>query len=170
MDKNRLVKLAKAGDEEAFITLLRQYETTLYAGASRMLRHESDVADVLQETMLLAYTKLHTLRDASYVHTWLYKIMLNECHRLIRQRERERNRDDVGRGVSMDTYNVEFEEAVYSLPPLFREVVTLRYVMELTTREIAEVLDVPEGTIKARLSRARKQLKDTYYRQERELG
>ncbi|MCT4784599.1 MULTISPECIES: RNA polymerase sigma factor [Exiguobacterium] len=169
--RRRLVKRAQKGDEEAFIALMRQYESVLYAGASRMLRHEADVADVMQETVLIAYTKLHTLRDATFIHTWLYKIMLNECHRLMRKREREGNGNAVKQEArTNDTYTVELEEAILALSPAYREVVTLRYVMELTTREIADVLEIPEGTIKARLSRARQQLKDTYYREERESG
>ncbi|UTT44249.1 RNA polymerase sigma factor [Exiguobacterium aurantiacum] len=64
--RRRLVKRAQKGDEEAFITLMQHYESTLYGGALRMLRHEADVADVMQETVLLAYTKLHTLRDAEF--------------------------------------------------------------------------------------------------------
>lgn len=125
----------------------------------------------MQETVLLAYTKLHTLRDAEFLHTWLYRIMLNECHRLIRKRERETCVDDGVIETSMhDAYRVELDEAIHALAPMYREVVTLRYVMELTTREIADVLDIPEGTVKARLSRARQQLKNTYYREGRESG
>lgn len=167
--RRRLVKRAQKGDEEAFITLMQHYESTLYGGALRMLRHEADVADVMQETVLLAYTKLHTLRDAEFLHTWLYRIMLNECHRLIRKRERETNVNGTIKETAVnDAYHLELDEAIHALAPMYREVVTLRYVMELTTREIADVLDTPEGTVKARLSRARQQLKQTYYRQERE--
>ncbi|UTT44250.1 RNA polymerase sigma factor [Exiguobacterium aurantiacum] len=95
--------------------------------------------------------------------------MLNECHRLIRKRERETSvNDSIIETAVNDAYRVELDEAIHALAPMYREVVTLRYVMELTTREIADVLGTPEGTIKARLSRAREQLKQTYYRQERE--
>lgn len=78
-----LVKKAKKGDGEAFVTLVKQYEDVLYNTAIRMLQTEEDAADAIQDAIIQAYEKIHTLRNDAYFNTWLYKILLNQCNRIL---------------------------------------------------------------------------------------
>ncbi|WP_025783388.1 RNA polymerase sigma factor [Sporosarcina sp. D27] len=161
-----LVKKAKKGDGDAFVSLVKQYEDVLYRTANRMLNNDEDVADALQETIMSAYERLHTLRKDEYFNTWIYKILLNKCNSLLNKRKVFSPVDlhALPEGSNGDFQNIELEDALNSLNPDYKTAFILYYIAGLNTKEIGAILKEPEGTIKSRLSRGKLLLRNNYYK------
>lgn len=161
-----LVKKAKKGDGEAFVSLIKQYEDVLYHTARRMLNNDEDAADAIQDAIIQAYEKLDSLRKAEYFNTWLYKILLNECNKILNKNKNLVEFDahlHAGKEENMSR-DMELREALNHLNPTYKTAFTLYYIQGLTTKEISEFLNEPEGTIKSRLSRGKSLLRKEYYK------
>lgn len=163
-----LVRKAKKGDGEAFVTLVKQYENVLYRTASKLLNNEQDVADVMQDTIISAYEKIHTLKKDEYFNTWICKILINKCSSLLNKSKKLVVMDEQ---LLMEKKNdgfqkLELEDALNSLNEAYRLALILYYIVGLNIKEISEFLKEPEGTIKSRLSRAKTLLRDNYYQYE----
>lgn len=163
---NKLVTRAKKGDGEAFVMLVQQYEDVLYRTASGMLNNDEDVADVMQDTIILAYERLHTLKNNEYFNTWICKILINKCNSLLNRNKSvlSINEDFPTEKVNDDFQSIELEDALNSLNETYRSALVLYYIVGLNIREISEFLKEPEGTIKSRLSRAKSILRNNYYK------
>lgn len=163
-----LVKKAKKGDGEAFVSLVKQYENVLYRTASKLLNNEEDVADVMQDTIISAYEKLHTLKNEEYFNTWICKILINKCNSLLNQNKKIVTMDEqvVQQKKNDEFKKVELEDALNSLNEVYRLALILYYIVGLNIKEISVFLKEPEGTIKSRLSRAKTILRDNYYQNE----
>ena len=136
-------------------------EDTLYHVAKTLLNNDADCSDAIQETIVKAFTNLHTLRQDSYAKTWLIRILMNECYAVMRREKRI---------VSLEEYQCEetaSEEADYSdlyeavsqLKPKIRICVTLYYLEGYSVRETAKLLGTTESAVKKRLARAREMLR-----------
>ncbi|MCA1054251.1 sigma-70 family RNA polymerase sigma factor [Rossellomorea aquimaris] len=163
-----LVRKAKKGDGDAFVSLVKQYEGVLYRTASRLLHNEEDVADVMQESIISAYEKLHTLKKDEYFNTWICKILLNKCNSLLNKNKNiSVLKDHVYPEKEKDAFQkIELEDALDSLNEIYRLALILYYIVGLNVKEMSEFLQEPEGTIKSRLSRAKSILRTTYYKNE----
>lgn len=82
------VKRAQAGDEEAFVSLIETYKQDLYKIAISMLKNDADAADAMQDTVLSSYENLRGLREPKYFKTWLTRILINHCNRILKERGR----------------------------------------------------------------------------------
>ncbi len=83
------VKRAKAGDKEAFCTLIRLNKVAVYRVAKSILNKEEDVEDAVSEAILKAYKNIHTLKDEAFFKTWLIRIVINESNNIYKKRARE---------------------------------------------------------------------------------
>ncbi|MGI8906830.1 MAG: RNA polymerase sigma factor [Candidatus Sumerlaeaceae bacterium] len=156
------------GDSSAFEELMRQHGAALFSFLSRRVRIRETVEDLFQETWIRVINHAHTFRGVGSARPWLYRIALNaltDYHR----RETAARRGGGAVHVDLDAAaNVAAEQSVPSLiseqnsvlhtaveelPEVYREVVRLRYFEELSTEEVAEVLECAPGTVKSRLSR-----------------
>ncbi|AZB41795.1 sigma-70 family RNA polymerase sigma factor [Bacillus sp. FJAT-42376] len=163
-----LVKKAKKGDGEAFVSLVKQYEDVLYRTASRLLRNDEDVADAVQDAIISAYENLHTLKKDEYFNTWICKILINKCNSML---SKNKNLSVIHEHLLPEKRNdeyhkLELEDALNSLNEVYRLALILYYIVGLNVKEISEFLKEPEGTIKSRLSRAKTILRTTYYKSE----
>ncbi|WP_248927846.1 sigma-70 family RNA polymerase sigma factor [Paenibacillus hamazuiensis] len=162
------VRQAQQGDREAFIRLFRRLEPELYRLAKSIVRRDEDCADAFQETTLKAYKSLSALRNPKYFKTWVIRILINECNQLLRSRNKtvamteppepsdtERLPDYYGNSRKLD-----LREAVENLDESLRIVIHLFYYQDLPIKQIAGVLDISEGAVRARLHRARGVLAD----------
>ena len=163
-----LVKKAKKGDGEAFVSLVKQYEDVLYRTASRLLNNDEDVADAMQDTIISAYEKLHTLKNDEYFNTWICKILINKCNSLLNKNKNVSVIDENSLIQKSDDkfQKIELEDALNSLNEVYRLALILYYIVGLNVKEISEFLKEPEGTIKSRLSRAKSILRNNYYKYE----
>ncbi|MEH7239082.1 RNA polymerase sigma factor [Bacillus sp. JJ1562] len=163
-----LVKKAKKGDGEAFVLLVKQYEDVLYRTAYRLLNNDEDVADAMQDTIISAYEKLHTLKIDEYFNTWICKILINKCNSLLNKNKNVLVIDENLLLQKKDDgfQKIELEDALNSLNEVYRLALILYYIVGLNVKEISEFLKEPEGTIKSRLSRAKSILRNNYYKAE----
>ncbi|MGE7093722.1 RNA polymerase sigma factor [Lysinibacillus sp. NPDC048646] len=163
-----LVKKAKKGDGDAFVSLVKQYEDVLYRMASRLLNNDEDVADAMQDAIISAYEKLHTLKNEEYFNTWICKILINKCNSLLNKHKNVSVIDEklILQQRDNEFQKIELEDALNSLNEVYRLVLILYYIVGLNVKEISECLKEPEGTIKSRLSRAKSILRNNYYKKE----
>lgn len=155
------VELAQSGDREAFTRLIKAHEATLYRIACSILHVDSDRLDAAQETIVKAYLSLHKLREPQYFKSWLISIAINECRRLAKRNAKITTLGTWTQKASPETFedSIELREAIETLEEELRICITLHYIEDLPVKEIAGILRQPEGTIKSRLSRARRKLK-----------
>ncbi|WP_339296627.1 sigma-70 family RNA polymerase sigma factor [Paenibacillus sp. FSL W7-1279] len=152
------VKLAKKGNHEAFIKLIKPLELQMYNIAKAILRHDEDCADAMQEAILKAYKSLPRLRQAPLFKTWLLRILINECNMILRKKSHViplLNLDQAEHITPSLDVNIDLREAVYRLEEVSRTIIILHYFRDLPLRQIAEMLDLNEGAVKTRLHRAR---------------
>ncbi|MEK3985618.1 sigma-70 family RNA polymerase sigma factor [Paenibacillus sp. FSL K6-3166] len=158
------IKKAQKGDHEAFTRLFRQLESQLYRLAKTILLKDEDCADALQETTLKVYKGLTNLKQPKFFKTWVIRILINECNQLLRMRERtiavaEIPEEPVGSYVHFeDSGNVDLQSFINQLDESLRLAIMLFYYDDLSIKQIADVLDISEGAVRARLHRARRLL------------
>ena len=141
-----------------FVQRVRGCERRLYRVARTMLRTDADCEDAVQEALLRAWAKLHTLREEAYFETWLIRILINECRNICRKRpvvEAELP-ENLPQAVSDDSALL---EALMALPEKHRIALELHYIEGYKTREISAMLRIPESTVKWRLMKGRSKLR-----------
>lgn len=158
------IDLAINGDKEAYQRLIEQNKRYLYNISIAILNNVDDAGDALSETIIKAYQKLDTLRNPEYFRTWLTRILINECKKLLKTRrkvvsieEMKENLKEKEDALQKETI-LDLRKAICSLEPKMKTVIVLHYYNELKLEEIAEILEIPVGTIKSRLYHAKKYL------------
>ncbi len=171
-DEARWVAQALAGDQRAFAYLVERYAGVVYNHAYRMLGNAQDAEDAAQEIFLRAYTRLETFDPVRRFITWLLAIASNYCiDRLRRRRQVWMTLDDVSFWLTSPQAGPErsslereqrdaVQQALQKLPEHYRTIVVLRYWQDLSYEEIVDVTGLSESTVKTRLHRARKMLRD----------
>lgn len=158
------VKKGGKGAKEAFMRLINASEVSMYRVAKSFVRSDDVVADVMQESILKAYSAIDGLRKPEYFKTWLIRIVINECKQVLRSNEKVIPLgewvDQSVEGEAPTYAHLEIEEALSALHEDHRVAITLYYLDDMLVKDIATLLDIPEGTVKSRLSKARAQLKD----------
>lgn len=148
-----------------FIQRARACERRLYRVARTMLPREADCEDAVQEALLRAWDRLHTLREEAYFETWLIRILINQCKTFYRRRPPEPTEltEDIPQPQPGETPLL---DALMTLPQKPRVALELHYIEGYSVKEAARILNVPEGTLKWRLSRGRALLKQAIEREE----
>lgn len=161
MDIKSEVKKARKGDHDAFIRLVLSMKTKMYGLAFSILRNNEDCADAIQETILKSYKSMHTLKKPEYFQTWMFRILINECNQLLRNKSKTvtiANLELMAEHGNGDYEAVAIREAVEQLDEPLRLAVNLFYFQDLSMRDVGDVLGIKEGAVKGRLFRARQQL------------
>lgn len=154
-------------DLAAFEALYETHGARMKSLALNVLGNRSDAEDAVQEAFLRAYKNRQTFRSDAALWTWVYRILLNACHDIGRGRAARRDNQTVDADVAMDLpspigdnpMRLTLQRAVNGLAPIYRDVFLLCEVEGYTHREVAGILEIPEGTSKGRLFEARRQLK-----------
>jgi RNA polymerase sigma factor (sigma-70 family) len=171
-----LVIRAKRGDNGAFDEIVRELERSVFYYVRRLVGSDEDAWDLTQEVWVKAFRGLGSLRETKRFRVWLYSI----AHHVVMSHHRTAYRNQAVRDESLvpDSAieaelipNPEDAERVHlaldQLDPVFREVLTLRFLEDLSVDETAEIIGVPSGTVKSRLFHAKKALKNILSRKER---
>lgn len=162
-----LVEKSKKGDNQAFSELIISMENELYKIARIRLRNEEDIKEAVQETIIKAYSSLKKLRNSKFFKTWIIRILINECNNIY-SRNKKNNFEEYDENIiKMEATNdlknkidnLDFFILIDNLNYTERIVLTLFYLEEFSTKEIAKILKEPEATIRTRLSRSRNKLK-----------
>jgi RNA polymerase sigma-70 factor (ECF subfamily) len=170
-----LVAAAKRGDRDALDVLLRRHHDRVYALCRRMAGNDADALDATQEALIAVCRGLDRFDGRSSFTTWLYRVATNACLDELRRRKRRpvpvdssaplatgtvtdkpRPADTGGRTIDEDvSRRLDIDAALATLPEEFRAAVVLRDLCELDYAEIAEVLEIPAGTVRSRIARGR---------------
>ena len=164
-DKEELimqVRKAKYGDKEAFCNLIRINKVAIYRIAKSILIKEEDIEDAVSEAILKAYKNIKTLKNDDFFKTWLIRILINECNLILRRNKKTIFLDKLENeeSYSDDYGNIELTSVVNSLSEDLRITTVLYYFEDMSTKEISEMLNIAEGTVRSRLSRAREKLRE----------
>ncbi len=162
MEVMSLIKKAKKGDDEAFYELMQIHKIRLLKIAYSYLRNEEDALEALQEVTFRAYRSIHKVKEPDYFSTWLIRIMLNYCHDQARRKKRIADTellDNLAETVD-HSQTLEIQEALLKIDSRCREVIILKYYHDLRIKDIAEILESPESTIKTWLYKGLKALRN----------
>lgn len=147
-------------EKEWFAQNVEQMKQTMFRVAYAMLRNESDCSDAASSAILKAYQNLHKLRDREKFRAWFMKILRNECLLLLRNRKVTVPLEEHLVAKEQNIADIDLHNALFELKADYRIALTLYYLEGYTLVEIAAILQVPLGTMKSRLSRARQKLKE----------
>ncbi|QFK70722.1 sigma-70 family RNA polymerase sigma factor [Pradoshia sp. D12] len=155
-----LVQRAIKGDDTAFLTLLDLHKEQLYRTAIVYLKNEGEALEAIQETTFRAYRSIKKLREPSYFSTWLVRILLNVCSNELKAKKIHHH--FIGQEmVHTDDYGqLEIEEALMFLDEPSREIIVLKYLRDLSISEIADICECPQSTVKTRLYKGLRKLKE----------
>lgn len=156
-----LIKKAQSGDPEAFVELIEICKTSLYRVAKGYFTSEAEIADAMAETVLLAYEHLPEVRQGKYFKTWLIRILINVCNKTKRRIARYEPVEIVPEISYLDQSfsDLEFREMLSSFPEDCQMILLLYYGEQFSVREIADLLDLKENTVKSKLQRTRERLR-----------
>ncbi len=177
--EQELVRRARAGDQDAFSSLVSLYESRIYSLALRYLGNRDDAQDAAQEVFLRVFRFLSGFQEESSFSTWIYRIAVNVCKDLLMQKSRraeqpleqqDENDEDYELPLPDERYAPEkvFEsaqlrktlcDAILVLPEAQRRIIILRDIQGLSYDEIGEILSLELGTVKSRIARARGNLR-----------
>ena len=174
-DDAQLIEQALGGHSEAFGQLVLKYQDRLFNTVFHVVGHAEDARDIVQEAFVQAFVKLDSFRQHSAFYTWLYRIAFNVAMTSRRKRrpalsvdrgkengnvEPADDEDDPAERLERKERCRQVRHAIGQLPEEYRAVLVLREMDGCCYDTIAEVLDLPVGTVRSRLHRARLQLRD----------
>ena len=163
MNNEILIQKAKMGNPDAFTELMRLHMQNMYRTAKAILMNDEDVADAIQDTLLIIWEKLNELKTNQYFKTWMTKILVNNCYGIIRRNRRITYTDELPERVMEDNAsNIEWREALSAIDEKYRIVLILFYSEGFRAKEIAKILGITDSTVRTRLSRGREQLREYY--------
>ena len=172
----QLISRFQAGDERAYVELVNRYKDRLFNFIFPFFGDVEQSEDVVQDTMLRLYEKKHYYKEIAKFSTWIYTIARNLANTELRKRKRrkitylsqmskeERQydipaiQDDVDQDLQNEFMRNRINQAIDALPDHFKTVIILRDIQELSYDDISNIVEVPLGTIKSRINRARLQL------------
>ena len=176
--EQQIIDKVLAGDTEAFEELLLAHQTNVYNLALKMTGNQTDAEDVTQEAFFKAFRLLKGFRGDSRFSVWLYRITYNQCLDFLRKRKRTQaislsQSDDEGDDFALEIPDVRelpentairrelgnaINKSINELNQNYREIIVMREIADMSYSDIANTLNINEGTVKSRLSRARKSL------------
>lgn len=175
INESLLIEKAIAGDPNSFSELVNLHQLFLYNLALRAVSNQQEAQDITQETFIRAWRNIKKFRLESSFRTWLYRILMNLCYDRYPRLQRdykslsiEEEGFDLPVPNRMDQYVDQEELCIFvhehlqSLPEIYRLVLSMRFQQELSYQEIAEIMDMPIGTVKTTIYRAKAQLKERF--------
>lgn len=180
MDEKKIIEQVLAGDNNAFGTLVERYQDRVYNLALRMCGNPDDAFDLAQEAFFRAWRGLSGFQQEASFSTWLFRLTSNVCLDWLRARKRRptvslTTADDEGEALQLEIADpgkspeeileaaedrAALARAMNELPVEYRQILTMRAINDMSYAAIAETLQIQEGTVKSRLSRARLALRD----------
>lgn len=181
MDETRIVELCQDGDREAFRSIVERYGDTLYGAAFLMSRDHAFAEDMVQQAFLRAWKSIPQFKAGTNLKAWLVRILVNQ---VMSDRRRKRlpqesldsafaSASDEPSGIDTVLESERQEEvrvALQSIDEGARKAIVLRYFAEMTVPEIAESLGWAEGTVKSRIHRGLRKLREHFKSERREMA
>jgi RNA polymerase sigma-70 factor, ECF subfamily len=169
-EEQLLVESVQRGELPAFQELVEKYQQKVYYMALDMTGNHHDAEDLSQEVFIKVYTSIKDFRGDSKLSSWMYRIAMNTCIDKTRRKrlklvefddkvaEKPEIKDDPLKAMESQAMQRQIDQALQKLPPRQRMIFVMRHYNELLLKEIAEILQISEGTVKAQLFRAIRKL------------
>lgn len=147
--------------KEKFVELIEEYKISLYRVGKGILKNDHDVEDAVSETVLKSFKNLNKLKDINSFKSWIMRILVNECYTILNKKKRIEFQEDI------EVYNLAYEDThqgnlinyINKLDKDSSAILTLFYYEDMSIKDISEVLEISNGTVKSRLSRSKEKLK-----------
>lgn len=175
MEINELVQASKKGDLDSFIQLLKAKEELIYRIARIYTQNSQDAEDCISDCTIRAYDRIKQLRSPEKFYTWYISILVNLCRKKYRTINREteyipEQHDIATEEIIQNADNIMLVETILKhLGDDERNIIVLRYLKDFSLEEIAQILAIPVGTVKSRLSRVMNKIKGKQGRYSHEL-
>lgn len=168
----KLITKAQNGCNESFEKLINKYKEYIYKTAFLYVKNEHDALDIYQETVYKAYINISSLRNPNFFKTWITKILINNAnikHRHYNKFKDEQVEDYIGEiSYSNIEAHMDLYDAIDSLDKKYKTPIILQYFQDLTTSQIAEIMECNENTVKSYIRRAKIKLYDILKEDENE--
>jgi RNA polymerase sigma-70 factor (ECF subfamily) len=160
--EKKLAASCRSGDKSAYAGLVKAYSGRVFGICLAMLGNSHDAEDIAQQALVKGFTEIRQLRDSEQFGAWVVRIARNLCIDLIRRRRRERNAfaESAAARVGSSKEYPELWAALVKLREEYRLPLMLYYFDGRSARNVAETLEISEAAVQARLSRARRQLRE----------
>ena len=157
----------KKNEEQKFTELIEENKLRFYKTAKIILKNDDDVYDAIQEALISIYKNYEKLENEKFFSTWATRIIINKCYDLLRKRKNNivpidefiENNPSMGQNDKYEIDESGIKQAMNFLNDDVKLIVVLYYYDNYSVKEISEIVNIPEGTVKSRLSTARKLLK-----------
>lgn len=170
------IKEVLSGNKQAFGNIINRYKNPLYATILRMTRNNQDAQDLVQEAFIKIYHQLEKYDKKGSFSSWMYRVAINHCMDEFRKKRYQMKQTELGADLAVNERHPEviylkkensrqLERLIETLPEDERLIILLRYVNELSYDEISELVDTPMSTVRNKLHRAKKKMRDTVKRE-----
>lgn len=161
-----LIKQAKNGDKEALLQLVINQNLDYYKLAYVYMKNESDSLDAIQDMIVVLYENIHKLKKDEAFYSWSKTILVNSCKSILRKNKKIISLEDLKEDRAYEAYDnpedkIVLEHYLSKLSPAHQEIISLKYFLDLDYETIGQILKIPLGTVKSRLSIGMKNLKES---------
>jgi len=175
-EETQWVQEVLAGNKQSYAHIINKYKNPLYATILRMTKNPHDAQDLVQEAFIKVYQQLGKYDETGSFSSWMYRVVINHCLDEFRKKRYKMKQVEIDEGlmVSADTPELIFfkneesrrlERLIATLPEDERVIILLRYINELSYEEIGELVDAPLTTVRNKLHRAKKKMRETVKRE-----
>ncbi|PWA11939.1 RNA polymerase subunit sigma-70 [Pueribacillus theae] len=175
-EERRWIQEVLAGNKQAYAHIINKYKNQLYATILRMTKHPQDAQDLVQEAFIKVYQQLGKYDETGKFSSWIYRVAINHCMDEFRKKRYKVKQVEINEGHILHSNHPEviflkkeksrqLERLLSSLPQEERMIILLRYVNELSYSDISELIDVPLSTVRNKLHRAKKKMRDAINRE-----
>lgn len=166
VDTKLLIKQAKQGDKESLLSLVMAQKTDYYKLAYVYMKNKDDALDAMQDMIVTLYENISKLKDEDAFYSWSKTILVNSCKNKLRKKKRLVSLDEIKEQPAYEIYDnsetkIVLEKYLSKLNEKHQEVIRLKYFLGLDYESISEVLKIPLGTVKSRISIGIKRLKES---------
>lgn len=166
MDIEILIKKAKQGDKEALVQLIMAQKKDFYKLAYLYMKNENDALDALQDTIVILYENMHKLKKEVAFYSWSKTILVNCCKKLLKEKKKVIALDYIKEESYEENFDTKNEQIILqkhlsTLNKKYQEVLELHYFLDLDNETIAQIINIPVGTVKSRIFNGLKKLKES---------
>ncbi len=166
MDVKILLKRAKEGDKDALVELIMEQKEQYYKLAYVYMKNPEDSLDAISDMIVILYDNIHKLKKENSFYSWSKTILVNCCKNILRKNKRIISLDNIREEIDEDTFEkkddqIILEKHLTKLNNKHEEAIRLHYFLDLDYKSIAEIIKVPIGTVKSRISIGLKKLKES---------
>ncbi|WP_432666412.1 sigma-70 family RNA polymerase sigma factor [Wukongibacter baidiensis] len=166
MDIDKLIKDAKQGNKDALVQLIMAEKQDYYKLAYTYMRNKEDALDALEDMIVILYESIHRLKKEEAFYSWSKTILVNRCKKLLAKRKSFFSLESVREEASEGGFEQKDEQLILErhmakLNRKHQEVLKLRYFLDLDYKSISDLLNIPIGTVKSRISIGIRRLKES---------